>query len=122
MKPLEQEKTYSAAYSLYQQGDYQAATQLFRALVFSDAFNESYWRGLASSHQMQTEFQEALQAWALVALLSQHDPYPHFHAAECLLSLKELEEGQKALNCAETLLTEAHLDLRDKITLLKKIA
>jgi type III secretion system low calcium response chaperone LcrH/SycD len=113
---------YATAYGLYSQGDYQGAEELFLQLVLLNAFEEKHWRGLASSHQMQRKYQDAAYAWSLVALLCDSDPYPHFHAAECLLSLKEKEDGLKALLCAEERLSEAQQDLRDKIEVLRSVA
>lgn len=110
---------YQAAFSFYNQGDYQKAIELFTQLVVIDAFDEANWRGLASSHQMMGNYQDAIQAWALVAILNPKDPYAHFHAAECLLSLNEKEEALKALKCAEKNTQDG--SLRTKIELLKKL-
>ena len=123
--PLEeQERLYAAAYGLYEQGDYQKSAELFTELVLSDAFEERYWRGLAGAHMMNGNYQEALHAWCLVALLAERDPVPHFHAAECLLSLNDRAEGIKALQAAEERLgmDEGSAELRSKIEVLKNIA
>ena len=93
----EKETLYSSGYHFYAQGNYEKASDLFLQLTLSDPYEESYWRGLASSYQMQSKWDEALHAWALCALLKEDDPLPHYHAAECLFSKKEKEETQKAL-------------------------
>ncbi len=115
----EQETVYAAAFGNYELGSYAEASSLFTALVLASPFKESHWRGLASSRQMEEKYQEALQAWSLVALLAEHDPLPHFHAAECLLTLRNAGEAIKALNCAETRLSTDEPALRSKIELLK---
>jgi type III secretion system low calcium response chaperone LcrH/SycD len=121
--PEEQERLYTAAFSLYEQGNYARSAELFRELVLCGALEERYWRGLASAEQMQGNYKEALHAWCLVALLCEKDPEPHFHAAECLLSLDEREEGHKALACAEERLNadESSKELRAKIEILKVV-
>lgn len=93
----EKETLYSSGYHFYAQGNYEKASDLFLQLTLSNPYEESYWRGLASSYQMQNKWDEALHAWALCALLKEDDPLPHYHAAECLFSKKEKEETQKAL-------------------------
>jgi type III secretion system low calcium response chaperone LcrH/SycD len=119
----EQEELYALAYTLYNQGNYPHAGQFFKRLVLCNPFAENYWRGLASSQQMQKEYLNAVHAWATLALLVDQDPLPHFHAAECLFSLEEKEEALRALEAAESLLApaDAHQELRKKIALLKQV-
>jgi type III secretion system low calcium response chaperone LcrH/SycD len=126
-KPMpqeEQEMLYSSGYGLYEAGNYEEATHLFTRLVLADPFMETYWRGLASCHQMTRNYEKALYAWALSSLLQEQDPWPHFHAAECLLSLNEKEEALKALNAAAERLKKEdrdHQSLKAKIETLKEV-
>lgn len=119
--PLEMERQfYATAFGLYEKGDYRGATQLFTQLVLTDPYSEHYWQGLASSKQMVRDYIAAVHAWGMVALLKEGDPLPHFHAAECFLSLEEKEEALKALDVALDLCrNDEHL--REKINLLKTI-
>lgn len=117
----EQEQLYAMSFLLYEKGDYATAIGFFTKLVSTNPFMAKYWRGLASSQQMQKEYLAAIQAWSLVALLDDKDPLPHFHAAECLLSLDNRQEAMKALNAAESLLSSNDEALRDKIHLLKTV-
>ncbi len=119
--PLDQERPfYATAFGLYEKGDYRGAAQLFTQLVLTDPYSEHYWRGLASSKQMAQDYLAAVHAWAMLALLKEKDPLPHFHAAECFLSLDEKEEALKALDAALEL-TGKNEHLREKINLLKTI-
>lgn len=118
----EQQILYSSAFSLYQQKNYSAATPLFTQLCLSDPFQEDFWRGLASSLQMQLKWKESIHAWGISALLKECDPLPHFHAAECFFSLNEKEESKKALLQAEKRLEKSsNPDLLSNITLLKEL-
>ena len=117
----EQEILYGTSCGLYETGDYAEAAGFFTQLVLHEPFQELYWRGLASAQQMEEKYQEALHAWSLVALLVDTDPLPHFHAAECLLSLNDKPQAVKALQCAEERLTEGQAELREKIHLLKEV-
>lgn len=120
---VDETAAYSYAFSLYQGGNYTQATTLFSELVLLNPFDEKLWRGLASSRQMSQEYEAALQAWALVALLQESDPLPHFHAAECYLSLHDTEEAMKALDVAEMRAQnapETYRELNDQIALLRR--
>lgn len=118
--PVEMERQlYATAFAMYEQGDYRSAYQLFTQLVLSDPFSEHYWLGLASAKQMAKDFTAALHAWSLVALLKEGDPLPHFHAAECFLSMDEKEDALKALDAALELTQDAAFI--EKINLLKAI-
>lgn len=97
----EQEKaSYKAAFDLYEKKAYRKASHLFTTLVLSDPFAPHYWQGLASSKQMARDYEAALRAWSLFALLKPEDFLAHFHAAECLLAMNETQEAEKALNTA----------------------
>lgn len=126
MKPLsqqEQNALYASAYTLYNDGNYETAAQLFTQLVLTAPFNHGFWRGLASSEQMRKEYNAALHAWCMVVLLNDKDPFPHFHAGECYLSLNNPAEAMRAFNAAEKLLNpelEAERKLADKIKILKQ--
>ena len=120
LNPEEKEAFYAAAYGFYQTGDYEKSEQFFTHLVLNDPFDKRFWKGVASSRQMQKKYQEALHSWSVLCLFDPKNPLPHFHAAECLLSLNQYEEAEKALNCSERLIDETHL-LKEKIIDLKNL-
>lgn len=115
---------YEAAYAHYQSGQYEKASELFLQLVLIRPFIDPHWRGLASSYQMLGKYKEALKAWGHAALLADENPMPHLHAAECLFSIHEKEEAQKALNCASARLKndESSEPLRKKIELMRQFS
>ncbi|NGX39069.1 MAG: Chaperone protein IpgC [Chlamydiae bacterium] len=103
--PMDQKKIetlYSIAYDMYERGDYSKASDLFTQLVLRQPYVPRFWKGLASCRQMQKEYKRALHAWASLALLEGTSPHPHYHAAECYLSLGEKVEARKAFQCALT--------------------
>ena len=97
----EQQKLYKKASDFYEKGFYKESSSIFTQLVLQEPFEQSFWEGLAASRQMECKYEDALYAWSLVALLSEKDPIPHFHAAECLFALHDPEEAEKALRLAE---------------------
>ncbi|MBI2743383.1 MAG: hypothetical protein HYX48_05645 [Chlamydiales bacterium] len=114
------QELYSMGYGCYLAGNFEQADALFSSLVLANPYEERSWRGLASTKQMKGSYHEALRAWSLVALLAENDPMPHFHAAECLTSLKEHTDALKALNMSERLLKEEASELKTKIELLRR--
>jgi type III secretion system low calcium response chaperone LcrH/SycD len=112
---------YAAASASYEAGDYEKASLLFSSLTQSAPFEEAHWRGLASSKQMLLDYEAALHAWSIVALFNEQDPWIHFHAAECLLSVGQNSEARKALDMADARLKDDDEELRDKIELLRTI-
>ena len=92
---------YSLGYGLYEKGDYKDARTVFQRLVFARPHGIKYWMGLGAAQQMVKDFDDALTSWAMVSLINDNDPLPHFHAAECYLSLKQYDEATKAINCSK---------------------
>lgn len=115
----EEEIAYQKAFKLYEEGCYKDASSVFFTLALKDPLEECYWRGLASSRQMERKFEAALHAWAIVAILVSKDAWPHFHAAECLFALRDTFEAKKALLLAEEKLKETD-PLYEKIQSLKE--
>ncbi|MEX0962270.1 MAG: hypothetical protein WDZ28_05395 [Simkaniaceae bacterium] len=111
---------YSIAFSLYEQNDYKSSKEIFRQLVLAKPMERKNWLALAGALQMGRDYQEALTAWGISALYDDHDPLPHFHAAECLFSMENQEEGEKALSAAEARMEEENSDLSDKINALRR--
>ncbi len=113
------DEAYAQAYFFYTQGLYERANEIFHQLVVANPYEGKYWFCLASTLQQQKKYERALHAWALAALLDSQNALPHFHAAECLFSLKKIEDGFLALEKA------VHKDpkkiLHSKIEALKQV-
>jgi type III secretion system low calcium response chaperone LcrH/SycD len=92
---------YELGYNLYQANDFAKASDIFCRLVISKPFEPRYWQAFGSCLHMQKKYQEALTPWSMWCLIDEENPYPHFHAAESLFSLGEIEEGLKALEAAK---------------------
>jgi type III secretion system low calcium response chaperone LcrH/SycD len=93
----EMELLYFEAYQAYQKDLFQEALELFRWLTILNPFEKKYWLGLGASQQLKTSYEPALKAYAIAYLLDCYDPFPHFHAFECYLALKDYPEAEKAL-------------------------
>lgn len=88
---------YSLGINLYEQGDYTQAKIVFQRLVLAKPHEKKFWMALGASLQMKKHYEEALTSWAMASLIQDEDPLPHFHAAECLLSLHDEAQAKKAL-------------------------
>jgi len=117
----EKEYLYSCAHAHYEGGNYPEAEKIFAHLTLASPFEERFWLGVSSTRQMQEKYREALSGWAVLALLDEANPTPHFHAAECLLSLHERDDALKALKAAENRCTDRFLALKRKIQVLKEV-
>jgi len=116
--PVEHEE-YLAAYLFYEKGHYKEASSGFARLIMINGLEKKYWTGLAASEQQAKNYQNALPAWAMAAILDPENPTPHFHAAECLISQNEIKEAMLALEEAKRRSPEK--ELLDKINALKEI-
>lgn len=114
------ERLYAFGYAQYTSGNWPKAADIFRSLCTTRPLESRFWFALGASLQGGSFYREALPSWAMAALLKDKDPYPHYHAAECYLSLKKVQEAQKALEEAFSRLPEKGHPLEGKIALLKK--
>ncbi len=115
----EMERFYTYGFSQYEGGNYKEAIEVFRILCTRGPRVSRFWFALGASLQQANQYEEALRAWAIAALLSPKDPMPHFHAAECYLSVKNLKDAFFALKETKVR-TDQEDPLNERIDLLKK--
>ncbi len=116
------EALYAFAFGFYQNGKFDQAIHFFRFLTLIDIHTRKHWMGLGSSYQMDKQYERALQCFGYAAVISPDDPYAHFYAAECFLSLNKKEKALKALKSAEKLAKHSpndHASILTKIALMK---
>jgi type III secretion system low calcium response chaperone LcrH/SycD len=117
----EVEKFYAFGFAQYGGGNWAEAVDVFRVLCTRRPFESRFWFALGATLQEAASYSDALHAWAMAALLKKEDPYPHFHAAECCLSLDWIEDSAKALREAEMLIRkDANHPLQRRISLLRE--
>lgn len=103
MDKPKQEAIYARAYGLYQKGRYRKALPLFTQLVVLDHLERRYVLGLAATHQMLSEHEEALTYYMAALMLQPMDPWPLLRCAECLSAQDKGEEAVEALALARQL-------------------
>lgn len=116
------EALYEQAYDHYTSGRGLEAARSFGLLIALNPFQQKFWMGLAASQHLEQQYEKALQAYALAALLDDQDPVPHYHAAQCYLAMGNKRDAIKALELAEAH-ASAHsslASLRSRISNLKE--
>lgn len=121
MKEEEVEQFYAFGFAQYGSGNWAQAVDVFRVLCTRRPLESKFWFALGATLQEAGSYQDALYSWAMAALLKKEDPYPHFHAAECCLSLQMTKDAEKALKeTEERILREETHPLKEKVALLKQ--
>ena len=113
------EQFYAYAFAQYRSGGLQKAEEIFQVLCARRPFEARFWFGFAATLQEEKNYEGALRGWAMVALLDNSNPYPHFHAAECSFSIRNLRDAALALKETELRIEKNH-PLEDRIPLLKE--
>lgn len=113
-----EEQFYSVGFAQYECGNWKKAAEAFYTLCAKKPMESRYWFGLGASLQEWGRYKSALKAWAMTALLDKENPYPHFHAAECALSLKNLKDASLALKEAKKRIHEGDHPLLHRISVL----
>lgn len=94
------EEFYSAAYALYDHGKYEKAQTLFRFLCLHDHLRKRNWMGFGATCQVQQKFNDAVTAYSVAVMLDHRDPWPHLHAGECYMSVRNWGDARNALRAA----------------------
>ena len=116
----EVERFYALGFAHYGTGNWEEAVDVFRVLCTRRPLEPRFWFALGATLQEAGSYHEALNSWAMAALLNRDDPYPHFHAAECCLSLRMSQDASKALAESDARIRSAADPLKAKIGLLRK--
>lgn len=91
---------YAMGYQAYERGQYREGINFFRVLTSLESHIQKHWIGLAACHQMLKQYDEALPAYSVAAVINEENPEVHMHAAECLFELGRYDEAQNALMSA----------------------
>lgn len=91
------EAMYAVAHGMYSQERYADAKKMFSFLVACNPFDRRFHQALASTMQMNGEFEEAIGYYSMASVMDMADPLPTFHTAECLAALGRLPEAREAL-------------------------
>jgi type III secretion system low calcium response chaperone LcrH/SycD len=94
------EAVYAIAYARYNSGKFDEAVKLFAFLGAFDPYKKKYWLGLAAARQMTKDYQGAIHAYSMAALVAPKDPRAPLYAADCYLILNNKKMAANALEAA----------------------
>jgi type III secretion system low calcium response chaperone LcrH/SycD len=114
------EAFYAQAYAHYQSNQTAEAAEIFSVLCARHPLESRFWFGLGASFMGCANYEKALYAWAMAALLDPSNPYPHFHAAECSDSLKQYRDASLAIQEAKQRISDPQHPLQSPIALLEE--
>lgn len=93
----EYEAMFLVGHTLYGQGKYQDAEQVFAFLVMNNPYDRRFAQALGSAKQMLGQYADAIGYYSLASMFEMSDPVPTFHTAECLAALGQTDDAQDAL-------------------------
>ncbi|MCP3880301.1 MAG: CesD/SycD/LcrH family type III secretion system chaperone [Sulfitobacter sp.] len=94
------EAVYMAAYTAYNNGNYEKAQQVFQFLCQFDHLEKKYWMGLGACRQMLRQYADAIEAYSFAMLLDADDPRPPLQAADCHIALGNKDAAVSGLTAA----------------------
>ena len=96
------EGLYTHAYTMYNQGRYEDAGNLFRVLVMMDPEEYRFTLGLAACMHMQKLYSEAAAIYVIASMMKGSSPIPPYHASDCYLKCDDTESAITSLKmCIE---------------------
>lgn len=97
LTPQSMEVIYMVAFNQYNAGKYDEAERIFQLLSVLNHFDRRFWTGLGASREMQKKFDEAIKAYAYLAILDLEDPMAPLLCAKCYLSAGKTKDAEDAL-------------------------
>ena len=93
-------KFYKAANRLFENRRFSDAANAFLFLVTLNSYNHDYWLGLGMATQMCGDYDAAVDAYEMAAIINIESPIPYFYLAKCLFAMHDRESALQALELA----------------------
>lgn len=93
-------KFYRAAFHLFENKKYEPAANAFLFLATLNPYNYEYWLGLGMAEQMCQEFEVAVDAYEMAAIVDPTNPVPYFYLSKCFFAIHERKNALSALDLA----------------------
>jgi type III secretion system low calcium response chaperone LcrH/SycD len=104
---------YAAGYNFYNRGRFIDALNIFTTLCMFDNINAKYWLGLGMTRQVLKDFSGAVEAYGVATMLDQTNPKAPFHAADCLIALKDYNMAKLALEAVISTIEKSKSDKKE---------
>lgn len=76
------------------------SSQAFLFLVFLNSSRYDYWLGLGSARQLQGDYEGAIDAFEMSAMIQPIHPVPYFYLSKCLFSMHDRIHALQAIELA----------------------
>lgn len=114
---------YSVGVGLYQQQQYQKASDVFSFLTVLNIGRFDVWIALGLSEQQLSNWESALNAYGMAACAQFDSPYPYIYSAECCINMSDTQEALLYLDTAEEKLNgfegDQHQALSERVSKLR---
>ncbi len=116
-------KFYSAAYYLFENRHYDDAANAFFFLVTLNPHGYDYWVGLGMAEQLKGDFEAAIDAYEMAAMLETENPSAYLYLAKCLFAMHDRESALDALNLGISIADDRpeYYDLKLQMEAAKKL-
>ncbi len=94
------EAIYSLAYNIFENGKYEDALKIFQFLCLFSHLDERFWLGAGACYQQLKEFEKAVEAYSMVAMMDVENPIPPLQAAMCYLSMEDFDKAESGCEAA----------------------
>ncbi len=96
----EMDEFYQIAYKLLEGHRYSEATDAFLFLTTLNPFSSDYWLGMGVCEQINQNYSQALVAYSMTIIGSNHQPIAHYRSAACHHALGDTRAALRALDKA----------------------
>ncbi|WP_217273963.1 SycD/LcrH family type III secretion system chaperone [Shewanella sp. VB17] len=97
------EQMYAVAFNYFESAKYDQAHKIFQLLCTLDHYQVRFFMGLGACRQELQQYEQAVDAYSFVTLIDVNEPRAPFHAAECHLSLGNMEAAESGFYTANHL-------------------
>lgn len=93
-------KFCSIAQELFKRGQYADSAKAFLFLATVSPQRYDYWIDLGEAREHCHDYEGAIDAYEIAALVDLENPVPFFHLAKCFFSIHDREASMQAINLA----------------------
>jgi Flp pilus assembly protein TadD len=98
MTDAQVEIVYGFAYDMHMQGKFDMAIKLLKLILMYRPFDSRFLLAMGLNLKRNSNFSDAIQFFTASMALSNGDPTPAIHIAECLTALGDLESSASMLD------------------------
>lgn len=94
------ESMYALGFSQFQAGRFEEAEKIFAFVCTMEHRERKYWMALGAARFNRQQYETAVMAYSMAAIMAPGDPEPPLQAADSLMKLGDAERARSALELA----------------------